>query len=134
MLPIRLPGTGTEIAYRLLSDASSGIANSTSLAGCSSCQRRAGSGNPCLVRLPESAVAYTRASVMHFSDDGLLKRTDFDLVCGETLPLAAYSSAHQSFSGLTVPTLHRAVRRNAAGCASRKMSLLDIEIFDAAFD
>jgi hypothetical protein len=86
------------------------------------------------LRLPESAVAYTRASVMHFSDDGLLKRTDFDLVCGETLPLAAYSSAHQSFSGLTVPTLHRAVRRNAAGCASRKMSLLDIEIFYAAFD
>jgi hypothetical protein len=71
---------------------------------------------------------------MYFSDDGLLRRTDFDLVCGETLPLAAYSSAHQSFSGLTVPTFHRAVRRNAACGASRKMSLLDIEIFDATFD
>src|SRR5258708_2500343 len=39
MLAIRLPRTGIEIAYLLLSAAGSGIPNRTSAAGCSSCQR-----------------------------------------------------------------------------------------------
>ena len=86
------------------------------------------------VRAPEGALAYAREAVMYFGGDGLLRRTDFDIVCGDTIRLVAYSSAHQSFSGLTVPTLHRTVRRTASGEALERRSVLDIEIFDIAFD
>jgi hypothetical protein len=86
------------------------------------------------VSAPLGVLAYSREAVMYFDEDGLLRRTDFEVVCGETIPLIAYSSAHQSFSGLTVPTLHRIVRRTPLGGALNKRPLLDIEIFDAAFN
>jgi hypothetical protein len=86
------------------------------------------------VRAPEGVLAYAREAVMYFGGDGLLRRTDFDIVCGDTIRLVAYSSAHQAFCGLTVPTLHRTVRRTASGAAIEKRPVLDIEIFDVAFD
>jgi hypothetical protein len=86
------------------------------------------------VRAPEGVLAYAREAVMYFGNEGLLRRTDFDIVCGERIRLVVYSSAYQAFSGLTVPTLHRALRRAASGGALEKKPLLDIEIFDVAFD
>jgi hypothetical protein len=86
------------------------------------------------VRAPEGALAYARESVMYFSGDGLLRRTDFDVVCGDTVRLVSYSSAHQSFAGLTLPTLHRTVLRTVPGRALETKPVLDLEIFDVAFD
>jgi hypothetical protein len=86
------------------------------------------------VRAPEGALAYAREAVMYFGSEGLLRRTDFDIVCGDTIRLVAYSSAYQAFSGLMVPTLHRTLRRSAFGGALEKKPVLDIEIFDLAFD
>ena len=83
---------------------------------------------------PEGALAHAREAVMYFGEDGLLRRTDFDVVCGETIGLAAYASAHQAFSGLTVPTLHRTVRRAATAGVRGQKPVLDVEIFDAVFD
>jgi hypothetical protein len=85
------------------------------------------------VSAPQGALACSREAVMYFGEDSLLRRTDFEVVCGDTIPLVAYSSAHQSFSGLTVPTLHRIVRRGPLGVL-QKRPVLDVEIFDAAFD
>jgi hypothetical protein len=85
------------------------------------------------VRAPEGALTYARDAVMYFGDDGLIRRTDFDVICGQTIRLAAYASAHQAFSGLTVPTLYRAVRRAASGEARQRRPVLDVEIFDVAF-
>jgi hypothetical protein len=85
------------------------------------------------LRAPPGALAYAREAVMYFGDDGLLRRVDFDIVCGETIRLAAYASAHQTFSGLTVATLYRTVRRAASGAALERRPVLDVEIFDAAF-
>jgi hypothetical protein len=85
------------------------------------------------VTAPEGALAYAREMVMYFDDDGMLWRTDFDLVCGETVPIVNYSSAHQSFSGLTVPTLHRALRRVTPDGTSARAPLLDVEVFDVTF-
>src|SRR5271170_4045648 len=62
------------------------------------------------VRAPEGTLTYAREAVMYFGGDRLLRRTDFEMECGETIRLVSYSSAHQSFCGLTVPTLHRTVR------------------------
>jgi hypothetical protein len=86
------------------------------------------------VRAPEGALAYAREAVMYFGSDGLLRRTDFDIVCGDKIRLVVYSSAYQVFSGLTVPTLYRTLRRTASGGALKKKPVLDIEIFDVAFD
>jgi|HubBroStandDraft_5_1064220.scaffolds.fasta_scaffold61962_2 hypothetical protein len=86
------------------------------------------------VRAPEGALSYAREAVMYFGCDGLLKRTDFDIVCGDAVRLIAYASAHHSFSGLTVPTLYRAVRRTSSGAALERRPVLDIEIFDVVFD
>jgi hypothetical protein len=86
------------------------------------------------VTAPEGALAYAREAVMYFGEDGLLRRTDFDLVSGETIGLAAYASAHQAFSGLTLPTLHRTVRRVAAAGVRGQRPVLDVEIFDVVFD
>lgn len=70
---------------------------------------------------------------MYFNENGLLRRADLDLMCGEMNPSAIYCSAHRSFSGLTLPTLHGGVMRDAAVGASKKTSLLVIEIFGATF-
>jgi hypothetical protein len=86
------------------------------------------------VTAPDGALAYAREAVMYFGDDGLLRRTDFDVVYGEPIGLAAYASAHQVFSGLTVPTLHRMVRRVPGVGALGQKPVLDVEIFDAVFD
>jgi len=86
------------------------------------------------VRAGEGVLACAREAVMYFGGDCLLRRTDFDIVCGDTIRLVAYASAHQSFSGLTVPTLHRMVRRTASGGRLERKPVLDIEIFDIAFD
>jgi len=91
------------------------------------------SGTLLKVTAPEGALAYAREMVMYFDNDDMLRRTDFDLVCGDIVPVTNYSSAHQSFSGLTVPTLHRALRRAAADGVKERAPLLDIEIFDVTF-
>jgi hypothetical protein len=85
------------------------------------------------VRTPEGALAYARELLMYFGEDGLIRRTDFDMVCGEATSLVAYASAHQAFSGMTVPTLHRIVRRAPRQDGARAKPVLDIEIFDAIF-
>jgi hypothetical protein len=85
------------------------------------------------VKPPEGALACAREAVMYFGGDSLLRRTDFEVDCGENVPLAAYSSAYQSFSGVTLPTLHRVMTRTASGAPRAKRPILDIEIFDAAF-
>ncbi len=83
---------------------------------------------------PSGALDYAHDKTLYFDQAGMLRRTDFDLDCDGGWPIAAYSSAPQRFSGLTTPTLYRALRRNVAGVAPDQPSLLDIEIFDAAFD
>jgi hypothetical protein len=85
------------------------------------------------VTVPEGVLAYARQAVMYFGDDGLLRRTDFDVECGERFGLVVYSSAYESFSGLTMPTLYRAVRGQAAERPVNPRPVLDVEIFDAVF-
>jgi hypothetical protein len=86
------------------------------------------------VTAPEGVLAYAREAVMYFGDDNLLRRTDFDMVCGQPMRLADYASAHQSFSGVTLATLHRIVDRGSPAKDRRVPPVLDIELFDAIFE
>jgi hypothetical protein len=86
------------------------------------------------VTAPEGVLAYAREATMYIGDDGLLRRTDFEVQCGQRLQLADYASAHQMFSGLTIPTLHRIVNRAGGAKGVPEPPVLDIEVFDASFD
>jgi hypothetical protein len=83
---------------------------------------------------PVGALDCAREKTLYFDPAGMLRRTDFELDCDGCRPLAIYSSAPQRFSGLTMPTLYRALRRDGAERAPETPTLLDVEIFDAAFD
>ncbi len=85
-------------------------------------------------KAPEDVLAYAREVVMYFDADGLLRRTDFDVECGERIELSHYASAHQTFAGLTIPTLHRIVKRVTRDRGLRASPILDIEVFDVTFD
>ncbi len=74
-------------------------------------------------------MACGRELVMNFSNDRLLRRIDFDLMRGEMIPRAMSSSVHHSFSGVTVPSLQRTVKRNTAAA-----SPIGGHWFNATFD
>jgi hypothetical protein len=50
------------------------------------------------------------------------------------IKVADYSWAHQEFGGIVVPTLRRSLPLEADGTVIAKPSLIDVEIFDAAFE
>jgi hypothetical protein len=80
---------------------------------------------------PPDLVAHSPAQTFYFDAAGLLRRTDHHLF---GMKVANYSSAHQSFCGIVIPTLRRSLTRAADGTVMAKPSLLDVEIFDAAFE
>lgn len=79
---------------------------------------------------PSDIMTHCREQTFYFDATGLQRRTDHDLL---GVPVAHYSWAHQPFSGIVVPTLRRSSRLNPDGTAFAKPSLIDVEIFDAAF-
>lgn len=80
---------------------------------------------------PPSVLAYPSEQVIYFDEEGLQRRTDHDFLGSR---VAEYSSAHQAFSGVVVPTLRRSLNLKPDGGMIAKPSLLDVETFDASFE
>jgi hypothetical protein len=80
---------------------------------------------------PPTVVTHCSEQVFYFNDEGLQRRADHELF---GTSVAHYSWAHQTFCGISVPTLRRSLTLNPDGTAVVKPSLLDVEIFDAAFE
>jgi hypothetical protein len=80
---------------------------------------------------PPTHVTHSSEQVFYFDNEGLQRRTDHDLLGTR---VAHYSWAHQTFCGILIPTLRRSVALKSDGTAIAKPSLLDVEIFDAAFE
>jgi hypothetical protein len=80
---------------------------------------------------PPTIVTHCPEQVFYFDDEGLQRRMDHDLLGTR---VAQYLWAHQLFSGILVPTLRRSLTLKPDGTVIAKPSLLDMEIFDAAFD
>lgn len=80
---------------------------------------------------PPHFVTHPHEQTFYFDAAGLQRRTDYDLF---GIKVADYSSAHQEFSGIVVPTLRRLVTIKADETLVPKPSLIDVEIFDAAFE
>jgi hypothetical protein len=81
--------------------------------------------------LPPISNTRFHEQTLYFDATGLQRRTDHDLY---GLRVADYSWAHQEFDGIVVPTLRRSLALKADGTVIAKPALVDLEIFDAAFE
>jgi hypothetical protein len=80
---------------------------------------------------PSNLVTHCAEQTFYFDAAGLQRRTDHDLL---DTKVAQYSWAHQEFGGIVVPTLRRSLMLQSDGTVIAKPALLDVEIFDAAFE
>jgi hypothetical protein len=80
---------------------------------------------------PPDIVTYSTEQIFYFDERGMQRRTDHILL---GIPVAHYSWAHQAFGGIVVPTLRRSLTRQPDGTVIRGPALIDLEIFDAAFE
>jgi hypothetical protein len=75
-----------------------------------------------------------RELILYFDRSGLQRRTDYAAIDTAGTSVAQYSWAHQTFSGIVVPTLHCGLVLLPDGMVVRKPPRLEIEIFDAEFE
>jgi hypothetical protein len=81
-----------------------------------------------------SIAMHSSVQIFCFDSDRLQRRSDYQLIAAGRPLVADYSSAHQKFSGIIVPTLRRSLEVGHDGVAVPKPALIDIEIFDVCFD
>lgn len=82
-------------------------------------------------QFPPRLISLASEQVFYFDENALQRRTDHDLLGA---PVAHYSWAHENFGGIVVPTLRRTLARQPDAAVIAKPVLIDIEIFDAAFE
>jgi hypothetical protein len=80
---------------------------------------------------PANFVTHCAEQIFYFDENGLQRRNDHDLLGSR---VAQYSWAHQDFLGIVVPTLRRSLSLQPDGTVIAKPALIDVEIFDAAFE
>lgn len=83
------------------------------------------------VVFPPSLVTHSLEQTFYFDATGLQRRVDHVLLGNK---VAHYSWAHQSFNGITIPTLRRSLALGPDGSVIAGPPLIEVEIFDAAFD
>ena len=82
-------------------------------------------------QLPPNLINLSSEQVFYFDENALQRRTDHDLLGAR---VAHYSWAHDNFDDIVVPTLRRTLMQQPDGSVIAKPALIDVEIFDAAFD
>ena len=80
---------------------------------------------------PTHIVTASPEQIFYFDQNSLQRRVDCDLFGTR---VAHYSWAHQSFSGIVVPTLRRSLVLRSDGTTVADPILFDVEIFDATFE
>jgi hypothetical protein len=83
------------------------------------------------VQIPQNTIADASEFVFYFDNKGHQRRMDHDLLGSQ---VADYSWAHQTFNGIVVPTLRRSQLIGVRGIIANQPALLNVEIFDAAFE
>ncbi|MCP3367992.1 hypothetical protein [Bradyrhizobium cajani] len=82
-------------------------------------------------QFPAHLIMLAQEQTFYFDENALQRRMDHDLF---GMKVAHFSWAHDSFGGLVVPTLRRTQTLRPDGTAIAKPVLMDVEIFDAAFE
>lgn len=83
------------------------------------------------VRFPSHLTTSASEQVLYFDEHALQRRADHDLL---GMKVAQYSWAHQTFSGVVIPTLRRSQILLPDGTVVAKPIMIDVEIFDASFE
>ncbi|MBW7973753.1 hypothetical protein [Bradyrhizobium sp. BR 10289] len=82
-------------------------------------------------QFPPHLITLAPEQTFYFDANALQRRTDHDLF---GMKVTHHSWAHDSFSGIVVPTLRRVQTLQPDGNAIAKPVLMDVEIFDAVFE
>jgi hypothetical protein len=83
---------------------------------------------------PASIATHSPEQIFYFDREGLQRRLDYRTTDTGDEQIAHYSSAHQEFSGIVVPTLRRSLRLGSDGVVITRPASVNIEIFDASFE
>jgi len=83
------------------------------------------------LRAISNEFAPNREQLFYFDADGLTRRTDYN-VYGSAV--AHYTSAHQKYCDVVIPTLRRSRLLDSDGTLIDSPPVLDLEIFDAKFE
>jgi hypothetical protein len=86
------------------------------------------------VIFPPDVVTHSPEQIFFFDQNGLERRADFRTMAAGGAEVTNHFSAHQSFGGIVVPTLRRAMRVGDDGIAMSRPALVEVEIFDAVFE
>jgi hypothetical protein len=84
------------------------------------------------VRFPERLAAHTPESTLYFDGQALLRRQEYPALHEDGTRIAQTYSGYQRYSGILIPTLCRQMTKKLD--AATRPTLVDIEIFDAAFE
>jgi hypothetical protein len=83
---------------------------------------------------PAPIATHSPEQIFYFDSEGLQRRVDYRTTDTVDTQVAHYSSAHQEFSGIVVPTLRRSLRLGSDGAVITRPASVNIEIFDASFE
>jgi hypothetical protein len=86
------------------------------------------------VEFPPRLVTHSAEQTFYFDREALLRRVDYPAIDDDQTQIAQVFWEHQRFSGILVPTLCRILKIGVNGLLSAEPPLVDIEIFDAAFE
>jgi hypothetical protein len=86
------------------------------------------------VKFPPRVVTHSTVQTFYFDHERLLRRIDYPAVFDNQTRIAQAFSEHQRFSGILVPTLCRISKTGINSLLTAEPPLVDIEIFDAAFE
>jgi hypothetical protein len=86
------------------------------------------------VEFPPRLVTHSAEQTFYFDREALLRRVDYPAIDDDQTQIAQVFWEHQRFSGILVPTLCRISKIGVNGLLSAEPPLVDIEIFDAAFE
>jgi hypothetical protein len=84
------------------------------------------------VRFPERLAAHTPESTFYFDNQALLRRREYPSLHEDGARIVQTYSGYQPYSGILIPTLCRLLTKGNDG--PTRPTLVDIEIFDAAFE
>jgi len=85
------------------------------------------------VWFPQTIATHAAQQTFYFGPDGLQRRIDYCCEIAGNVEVTHYCTEHKTFSGITLPTRRRVLRRDAKGNVAPAPVLVDISIFDATF-
>jgi hypothetical protein len=86
------------------------------------------------VVFPSDIVTHCPEQTFYYDDKGLQRRMDYQSIDAGGTHIVHFSWAHQSFSGIVLPTLRRELMIGNNGIVIAHPAAVNIEVFDALFE